>query len=177
MNEKNYVLLAVLAIVFIVACFIIKPFNHKGVHMKLTTVFEHNGNIPSIYTCDGKDLAPELNISDVPAAAKELVLIVDDPDAPMGTWVHWVLYNIPTTTTKIDNKNLPHGTKQGMTDFGRIGWGGPCPPNGQHRYFFKLYAIDKKLDLPDGLTKKEIENAIKSHIMEKTEIIGLYKRA
>lgn len=144
--------------------------------MKLTTDFEHNGNIPSIYTCDGDDLAPILNILDVPSTAKELAIIVDDPDAPVGTWVHWVLYNIPVVTKKIDNKNLTPEIKQGMTDFGRIGWGGPCPPNGEHRYFFKLYALDKNLDLPLGVTKKELEQAMENHIIEKTELIGLYDR-
>ena len=144
--------------------------------MKITTVFKHNENIPPQYTCDGKDLAPELIISEVPNSAKELVLIVDDPDAPMGTWVHWVLYNVPVDTQKIDEKNLPKGTKEGMTDFGKIGWGGPCPPSGTHRYFFKLYAIDKILDLPQGVKKSEIEREIKGHIIEKTELVGLYKR-
>lgn len=148
----------------------------KGGSMKLISDFEHNGNIPSVYTCDGEDLAPELTISEVPKSAKELVLIVDDPDAPMGTWVHWILYNIPIDTTKINNKNLPARVKQGMTDFGRIGWGGPCPPNGTHRYFFKLYAIDKSLNLPEGATKMQVENEIKGHIIEKTELIGLYER-
>ena len=144
--------------------------------MQLKTVFEHNGNIPSKYTCDGEDLAPELTISDVPPNTEELVLIVDDPDAPMGTWVHWVVYNIPAGTKKIDAKSLPMEAKQGITDFRRIGWGGPCPPSGTHRYFFKLYAIDKKLDLPEGASKQQVENAIKENIIEKTEIIGLYKR-
>jgi len=149
---------------------------NKEKKMKLTTVFEHNKNIPSIYTCDGEDLAPELTISDVPANAKELVLIVDDPDAPMGTWVHWLVYNIPANTTKIDAKNLPQGSKQGITDFGRIGWGGPCPPSGTHRYFFKLYAIDEALELKEGLTKSQLEHAIKGHVIEQDELIGLYKR-
>jgi len=148
----------------------------KGDNMKITTVFEHNGNIPSVYTCDGEDAAPEITVSEVPAEAKELVLIVDDPDAPMGTWVHWILYNIPTNIIKIDAKNLSQEIKQGMTDFGRIGWGGPCPPSGTHRYFFKLYAIDKTLDLPQGVTKMQVEKAIKNNIIEKTEIIGFYKR-
>lgn len=148
----------------------------KGGQMKITSVFENNGQIPSKYTCDGQDLAPELTISDVPAAAKELVLIVDDPDAPIGTFVHWVLYNIPANTTKIDEKNLPTGTKQGFSDFRRNGWGGPCPPNGEHRYFFKLYAIDKTLDMPEGASKSKIENAIKGHIIEQAQLIGLYKR-
>lgn len=144
--------------------------------MKLTSVFEHNGQIPSVYTCDGEDLAPVLEIANVPLAAKELVLIADDPDAPMGTWVHWVLYNVPPETTRLDNTNLPEGAKQGMTDFGRVGWGGPCPPSGVHRYFFKLYAIDKNLDLPSGSTKYQVEKAIEGHVIEKTELVGLYKR-
>lgn len=144
--------------------------------MKLTTVFEHNGKIPSKYTCDGEDAAPEITISEVPSNAKELVLIVDDPDAPMGTWVHWLVYNIPSTTVKLDALSLPEGVKQGKTDFQRIGWGGPCPPSGTHRYFFKLYAIDKQLDLPQGVRKPELEKAIKDHIIEKAELIGLYQR-
>lgn len=144
--------------------------------MKITTDFEHNGNIPSKYTCDGDDLAPVLTVSDVPKEAQELVLIVDDPDAPMGTWVHWVVYNIPPETKEINYKNLPADAKQGKTDFGRIGWGGPCPPNGTHRYFFKLYAINKKLDLVEGATKSQVEKEIKDNIVEKAEIIGLYKR-
>ncbi len=144
--------------------------------MKITTVFEHNGQIPSKYTCDGEDVAPILNISDVPSTAKELVLIVDDPDCPIGTWVHWVLYNIPTDTKVIDNDNLPSEIKEGMTDFKRLGWGGPCPPNGVHRYYFKLYAINKNLSLKEGATKKQVMDEIKDNIIEQTELIGLYKR-
>lgn len=148
----------------------------KEGNMKLTTDFEHNAKIPSKYTCDGNDIAPVLNVSGIPDTAKELVLIVDDPDAPMGTWVHWLLYNIPADTSKIDNNNLPKGVKEGFTDFKRLGWGGPCPPFGTHRYFFKLYAIDKTLDLPQGATKPQLEKAIENHIIEKTELIGLYSR-
>lgn len=144
--------------------------------MKLTTVFEHNTSIPSLYTCDGEDLAPELTISEVSEKAQELVLIVDDPDAPLGTWVHWVLYNIPPDTKKIDAKKLSAGIKQGMTDFGRIGWGGPCPPSGTHRYFFKLYALDKKLNLSGGMTKAQVESVIENHIIDRSELVGLYKR-
>ena len=148
----------------------------KGGNMKITSEFEHNGNIPSVYTCDGQDLAPVLTISEVPASTQELVLIVDDPDAPMGTWVHWLLYNLPANTSTIDNKNLPVEAKQGMTDFGRASWGGPCPPSGTHRYFFKLYALDKKLDLPSGVKKSDLEKALNGHVIEQTELIGLYKR-
>jgi len=182
---QKIVLIASILIVFI--CFgviLIKHLTHSDVqlisqqegNMKLITVFANNEKIPSKYTCDGDDLAPVLTISDVPESAKELVLIVDDPDAPMGTWVHWLLYNIPVNTIKIDNNNLPSGVKQGLTDFKRLGWGGPCPPYGEHRYFFKLYAIDKTLDLPEGATKAKLEAAINGHVIEKTELIGLYQR-
>lgn len=154
------------------------PFHNptKEDNMKLTTVFKNNENIPSMYTCDGEDKAPVLTVSNIPEDAQELVLIVDDPDAPMGTWVHWLVYDIPVETTVIDEENLPSGVKQGMTDFGRTDWGGPCPPNGRHRYFFKLYALDKKLELPEGIKKLQLENAMRNHIIEKTELIGLYKR-
>lgn len=148
----------------------------KEGNMKITSVFAHNENIPSIYTCDGQDLAPVLTVSEIPSNTQELVLIVDDPDAPMGTFVHWLVYNLPPNTTKIDNKNLPAEAKQGMTDFGRASWGGPCPPSGTHRYFFKIYAIDKKLNLPVGLTKNELEKSIRGHVIEQAELIGLYKR-
>ena len=149
----------------------------KGGNMKLTTIFGNGENIPSEYTCDGHDLAPELAISDVPEDAKSLVLIVDDPDAPMGTWVHWLLYNIPASTKIINAQNLPRGVKSGETDFGRTGWGGPCPPSGTHRYFFKLYALDKDINLNEGATKDQLEAEIKGHIIDKVELIGLYKRS
>lgn len=182
---KKFNLVLILIIVILILGFVFKQKNIdqkedfgkiKEGNMKLTTAFANNENIPSKYTCDGEDAAPELTISEVPSDAKSLVLIVDDPDAPMGTWVHWLVYDIPVSTTKIDAKNLPKEAKQGMTDFGRVGWGGPCPPSGTHRYFFKIYAIDKVLDLPVGATKSQLEHAIKEHIIEKTELIGLYKR-
>lgn len=182
-KNKTYlrkILLVILVIVFWALSAILAHKNSqetkKEDKMKLTTVFEHNQNIPSKYTCDGEDSAPILTISDTPTEAKSLVLIVDDPDAPMGTWVHWVLYNIPSNTTTIDAKNLPEGAKQGMTDFKRVGWGGPCPPYGVHRYFFKLYAIDKEMDLPSGMTKAQVLKAVDGSIIEQTEIIGLYSR-
>jgi len=148
----------------------------KEGNMKLTSVFLNGEKIPIIYTCDGDDVSPELTISEVPDNAKSLVLIVDDPDAPVGLFVHWILYNIPTSTTKISSEKVPHGAVAGMTDFGRIGYGGPCPPSGSHRYFFKLYAIDKVLDLPYGTTKTQLDYAINGHIIEKTQLIGMYSR-
>ncbi len=145
--------------------------------MKLTNpAFAHNGNIPSEFTCDGSDLSPPLSISDVPANAKSLVLISDDPDAPVGTWDHWVVFNIPSTTKKIQKGEEPSGTP-GKNSWGRTGYGGPCPPSGTHRYFFKLYALDTLLNLPLSSTKKQIEAAMQNHILAKAELIGLYKRA
>ena len=144
--------------------------------MKLTSVFEHGSKIPAIYTCDGDDIAPQLVISEVPEGAKSLALIVDDPDAPVGLFVHWILYNIPVDTKIISAEEIPPSAIEGMTNFGRAGYGGPCPPNGSHRYFFKLYAVDKVLDLPPKATKHQVESAIKDHVIEKAELMGVYSR-
>ncbi len=146
--------------------------------MKLTTTaFEHNEEIPSEYTCDYGNKAPVLEISGVSPRAKELVLIVDDPDSPGSTWVHWVLYNISPDTTEIDNKNLPEGVKVGVNGFRQYDWGGPCPTSGEkHRYLFKLYSLEEPLKLHDHATKEEIEEAMEGHIIDKAELIGRYKR-
>lgn len=178
---KKNILIPVLIVIFLVAYIILKNQKNnvtsvKESNMKLTTVFENNTNIPSKYTCDGENIVPELNISEIPPNAKELVLIVDDPDAPGGTFVHWILFNISTSTRLINAKSIPEGSKQGLNDFGKIHWGGPCPPSGTHRYFFKLYAVDKDIDLPEGATKTQVEKEIQGHIIEKSEIFGLYKR-
>ena len=151
------------------------------INMKLTsTAFEHNGKIPSKYTCDGEDVSPELIIEDVPGGAKSLALIMDDPDVPKhlrpdGLWVHWVVWNIPANTKKINKANEPEGV-QGITNFGRTGYGGPCPPDREHRYFFKLYALDTSLDIPEGSTKDVLEKAMKGNIIEQAELIGLYEK-
>lgn len=142
--------------------------------MKLTSPeFEHNGFIPGKFTCQGDDVNPELIIEGLPNGAKSLALIVDDPDAPMGTWVHWVVYNIPVIS-RIEGNSIP-GT-QGGNDFGRKNYGGPCPPSGTHRYFFKIYALDAQLNLPEGISKQGLEEAIQGHILDKAELIGLYKK-
>tara|TARA_Y100000310_G_scaffold241784_1_gene245861 strand:- start:24292 stop:24900 length:609 start_codon:yes stop_codon:yes gene_type:complete len=144
-------------------------------NMKLTsTAFEHNQGIPSEYTCDGSDTSPELNIEDVPENAKSLVLINDDPDAPVGTWDHWIVFNMPVDV-KIEKGKEPSGTG-GKNSWGKTGYGGPCPPSGTHRYFFKLYALDSELDLQEGASKADIEAAMEGHIIEKTELIGNYKK-
>lgn len=145
--------------------------------MKLTSPqFQHNTNIPAKYTCDGEDINPPLKISEVPEEAKSLVLIVDDPDAPMGTWVHWIVFNIPPTTLEIAENSVPDNATEGITSFKNIGYGGPCPPSGTHRYFFKLYALDTTLDLTPAADKKKLEHAMQGHILAQAELIGLYQR-
>ena len=144
--------------------------------MKLTSsVFANNGAIPSEFTCDGDDISPHLSISDVPKNAKSLALIMDDPDAPVGIFIHWVVWNIPPDTKEIKKGEEPRGV-QGMTSFRRQGYGGPCPPSGTHRYFFKLYALDTELNLPEGSTKHDLENAMQSHIIAQAQLMGTYKR-
>lgn len=142
--------------------------------------FEHNGMIPSKYTCDGENISPDLKWESYPKNTKSFVVISDDPDAPMGTWVHWVVYNIPTNVNHLKEgfpkKEVFENITQGMTDFRKIGYGGPCPPSGIHRYFFKVYALDIELNEKPGLTKNEILRKIESHIIGYGELIGKYKR-
>ncbi len=136
--------------------------------------FKNNEAIPSDYTCDGKNINPALIISGVPANAESLVLIMDDPDSPGGTWVHWTIWNIDPKTKGIPENNVPAGAVEGVTDFGTPGYGGPCPPPGTHRYFFKLYALDIMLDLDTSATARDIQEAMQGHILDSTELIGLY---
>ncbi|HYA86272.1 MAG TPA: YbhB/YbcL family Raf kinase inhibitor-like protein [Nitrospirota bacterium] len=138
--------------------------------------FKHNGHIPSKYTCDGMDVNPPLAIENVPPDAKSLALIVDDPDAPRGTWVHWVIWNIASGTQAIDENTVPAGASEGMNDFRKRNYGGPCPPSGTHRYFFKLYALNSSLTLNANATKLDLERAMKGHILAQSEVIGLYAR-
>jgi hypothetical protein len=145
-----------------------------GSGMRLTSPeFKHNGLIPVKFTCQGDDINPPLAIEGAPPEAKTLALIVDDPDAPMGTWVHWVVFDIPPVD-RIDAGSIPG--RQGMNNFGRTRYGGPCPPFGTHRYFFKLYALDVKLGLPEQTTKEGLEKAMQGHILATAELIGLYKK-
>jgi len=135
--------------------------------------FGNNKLIPSKYTCDGDDVNPTLNIEGIPEETKTLVLIVDDPDAPMGTWDHWIVWNIPPTN-KIEENSVPGA--EGLNDFRKHSYGGPSPPSGTHRYFFKVYALDTKLDLDPNSRKKDVEKAMKDHILAKGELVGLYSR-
>ena len=153
-----------------------------GASMELKSqAFQAGSTIPAKYTCDGEDISPPLNWSDPPAGTKSLALISDDPDAPVGTWVHWVLWNIPASARALEENlpktaSLPNGAKQGTTDFRRVGYGGPCPPSGTHRYFFKLYALGTALNLPSSTTKKDLEKAVQGHILAQAELIGKYQR-
>ena len=148
--------------------------NEGGENMKLTSpAFENNKSIPSKFTCQGEDINPALVIEDIPAGTKSLALIVDDPDAPMGTWVHWVVYDI-APISRIDENSIPG--KQGINDFRKKDYGGPCPPSGTHRYFFKIYALGKELGLGEGINKKGLEGAMQGHILDQAELIGLYKK-
>ena len=138
--------------------------------------------IPNIYTCKGKDISPPILWEDVPDKTESFALISSDPDAPMGTWIHWLIYDIPKNVRSLPEGIpqvllLPDGSKQGKNDFGNIGYGGPCPPPGKyHRYFFKLYALDKDLSLPERLTEKELLAKIKKHIIEIAEFYGIFSR-
>ncbi|BAY07785.1 phospholipid-binding protein, PBP family [Calothrix sp. NIES-2098] len=150
--------------------------------MKLeSSVFAANSSIPAKYTCDGSDISPSISWDEPPTGTESLALIVDDPDAPRGTFVHWVLYDIPATVRQLpekvaSTKTLPSGGVQGKNDFGKLGYGGPCPPSGTHRYFFKLYALDKNLGLQPGATKQQILQAMDGHVLVTAELIGRYQR-
>ena len=158
----------------------------KAMTLNLTsTAFAHEGEIPKIHTCEGQDVSPPLAWSGVPAKAKSLVLIMDDPDAPdpaapKMTWVHWVLYGIPPSATGLPQgvspEELPGGTLQGISDFKRTGYGGPCPPIGRHRYFHKLYALDVVLPDLKKPHKPDVEKAMKGHIIGQAVLIGTYQK-
>jgi len=150
--------------------------------IKITSpAFEDGGMIAPKYTCDGADISPPLRWESVPEATTAIALICDDPDAPVGTWVHWVLFNLPADAGQLaenipTDETLPNGARQGKNDFRNIGYGGPCPPGGTHRYFFKLYALDSALALSPGATKDQLLSAMKGHILGQGQLIGRYKR-
>ena len=141
-----------------------------------TPAFEHKASIPSFYTCDGQDTAPVLNISEVPDGAKSLALIMDDPDSPTGTWVHWTMWNIPPDTAQLGTDALLQGTVEGPTSFDNTGYGGPCPGSGEHRYFFKLYALDTLLAIEPDSDKAALVSAMDGHILDQAELMGTYQR-
>ncbi len=149
----------------------------------VSTAFSNQSAIPALYTCEGKDISPPMAWADLPAGTKSLALIVDDPDAPdpaapKMTWVHWVLYNLPATSDGLQEnvKILPAGTKEGLNDWKRTGYGGPCPPIGRHRYFHKLYALDTMLPDLKQPTKAKLEEAMKGHIIREAQLVGTYQK-
>jgi Raf kinase inhibitor-like YbhB/YbcL family protein len=147
-----------------------------GAMMKITSsVFQEGGNIPSKFTCDGSDTSPPLNITGVPPGAKSLVLIADDPDAPGGLFTHWLIWNIPPQTSSIPEGRATNGV-QGTNDFGKSGYRGPCPPPGTHRYSFKIFALDRELDLGPGAKRSQVDAAMKGHVIAHGELIGRYAR-
>lgn len=150
--------------------------------MKLSSpAFKNGDRIPARYTCDGENISPALQWGDVPPGTASLVLINDDPDAPGKPWVHWIVYNVPATLGGFEENAakkpaLPEGLTQGLNDFGKIGYGGPCPPPGTHRYFFRLYALDTRLPAKDRATKSDLLHEMEGHILGQAELMGTYAR-
>ena len=181
MRKRIY--LSIFLIFFITCMFYYLPLaKAKGATMNLTSsAFNHEGFIPKKYTCDGADISPPLKWDSIPTGTKSFAIICDDPDAPVGTWVHWVYYDIPKEAKDLPEKVAPtehpaNGGKQGINDFRKIGYGGPCPPGGTHRYYFKLYALDTMLNIPPGVTKNQLLEAMENHILSQTQLMGKYKR-
>lgn len=143
--------------------------------MEISSEFSDNEKIPAKYTCDGENAVPPLTISSIPSHAKTLVIIVDDPDAPSGTWVHWVIFNIPASPSEMEIKDNSLG-EEGINDFKKIGYNGPCPPSGMHHYHFRVYALGDALDLSRGATREEVEVAMKGKILEESEFVGIYQK-
>lgn len=161
-----------------------QPVNYqtKNTEMKITSSsFKEGDLIPSKFTCDGENISPQMAWMDAPQGTKSFALIADDPDAPAGVWVHWVIYNIPPDTKELQEhtpkqKSIDNGALQGVNDFRKTGYDGPCPPGGTHRYYFKLYALDISLDKPAGLSKQELLDAMEGHILSQSQLMGKYKR-
>jgi Raf kinase inhibitor-like YbhB/YbcL family protein len=174
-----------LGLLIVVWTFILSPnLNAGGNKMQLaitSSAFSEGGMIPRQYSCDGPDISPDLSWQGVPEGSRSLALICDDPDAPVGTWVHWVLFNIPAAENGLaaqiaPDATLSNGALHGTNDFRRLGYGGPCPPRGTHRYYFKLYALDAVLSLDAGATKAQVEAAMAGHILAQAHLMGKYKR-
>ena len=151
--------------------------SYQSLNMEIhSSAFINNLMIPSRFTCDGEDISPPIVFSNLPNNTKSLILIVDDPDAPNGTFTHWLLWNILPTTTEIDVGKIPAEAVEGTTSFGKPGYGGPCPPSGTHHYHFKLYSLDTLLNLKHGASRDELENAMKDHILSTAELVGIYTK-
>lgn len=179
MKQPYAVIIVISFIMFVVVLF----YTLKGDTMKqfslASSAFEHNQPIPQQFSCKGENVSPPLTWHNAPQGTKSFALIVDDPDAPQGTWVHWVVFNLPAPVTNLEqNSNIESlGGIQGTTSFESIGYGGPCPPSGTHRYFFKLYAVDTMLNLKRGSSKEELLAALEGHILAQTELVGLFSHS
>jgi Raf kinase inhibitor-like YbhB/YbcL family protein len=168
---------AMMAGAFVIAVGAIGAVGVGGGKMKITSpAFQQGGSIPSKFTCDGLDTSPALRVEQIPGEAKSLALIADDPDAPSGLFTHWIAWNIDTKTAEIPEGSAPSGAVQGQNDFGKSGYGGPCPPSGTHRYFFKIFALDRRLDLPAGAKRSQLDAAMKGHVLGQGELMGRYSR-
>ena len=154
----------------------IVSFAAGGAKMKITSsAFQEGGNIPSKFTCDGADSSPPLQIAEIPSGAKSLALIVDDPDAPSGLFTHWMVWNISPQTNTIAEGSTPKGV-HGTNDFGKSGYGGPCPPSGTHRYYFRIFALDSELNLPPATKRSQLAAAMKGHVVAQGELMGRYAK-
>jgi len=154
----------------------IVSFAAETARIKITSsAFQEGGNVPSKFTCEGSDTSPPLQITGIPSQAKSLVLIADDPDAPSGLFTHWLIWNIPPQTTSISEGNAPRGV-HGTNDFGKSGYKGPCPPSGTHKYSFKVFALDRELDLHGGSKRSQLDAAMKGHVIAQGELVGRYTR-
>jgi Raf kinase inhibitor-like YbhB/YbcL family protein len=154
----------------------IAAFAAGGGKIKITSpAFQHGGDIPSRFTCDGGNTSPPLQITGVPSDAKTLVLVADDPDAPGGLFTHWLVWNIPPQTSSIAGGIAPTGV-HGTNDFGKSGYGGPCPPSGAHRYYFRVFALDRELDLQSGAKRSRVDAVMKGHVIARGELMGRYAR-
>jgi hypothetical protein len=167
---------AVIAGVLAIALVALASFATGGAKMKITSsAFQEAGNIPSKFTCDGGDNSPPLQIAGIPSDAKSLALVADDPDAPSGLFTHWIVWNISPQTGVIAEGSAPKGVR-GTNDFGKSGYGGPCPPSGAHRYYFKIFALDRELNLPAGTKRSQLDAAMKGHVLAQGELMGRYSR-
>jgi len=184
MLKKNICSVIIVTFVMLFFGFQHDAFSAKkgGRNMQITSsAFTEGSMIPAKFTCDGQNISPPLEWKNAPAGVKSFALVSDDPDAPMGTWVHWVAYNIPVSVNKLDEnvkteKEFTDGMRQGSNSWPKIGYGGPCPPSGTHRYYFKLYALDTMLDLKPGVTKAQVLQAMKGHVLAEAQLMGKYKR-
>ena len=166
----------IISVAVVILLAVIASFAAEGARMKITSAaFQEGGNIPSKFTCDGSDTSPPLQITGVPSNAKSLVLIADDPDAPGGLFTHWLVWNIPPQTNSIAEGSAAKGV-HGTNDFGKSGYRGPCPPPGTHRYSFKIFALDRELDLSSGARRSQVDAAMKGHVIAQGELVGRYAR-